>query len=69
MYIPYDYLELKELINGIIADGIITDKERAVLHKKAEENDIDTDEIDVFVDGLIAQMKNHEETTRCHKKM
>ena len=47
---------LETLIQGVIADGIITEKERAVLHKKAEEEGVDIDEIDVYVDGLINQM-------------
>lgn len=47
--------QLETLIQGIIADGIITDKERDVLHKKAEAEGIDIDEIDVYVEGLIAQ--------------
>ena len=47
--------QLEALIQGIIADGIITDKERGVLHKKAEAEGIDIDEIDIYVEGLIAQ--------------
>ena len=45
--------QLETLIQSIIADGFITDKERAVLHKKAEAEGIDIDEVDVYVDGLI----------------
>lgn len=50
--------QLESLIQSIIADGVITDKERAVLHKKAEAEGIDIDEIDVYLDGLIAQTNN-----------
>ncbi len=53
--------QLDLLVQSIIADGKITDKERSVLHKKAETEGIDADEIDVYVDGLIAQMKNNGE--------
>ncbi len=47
---------LESLIQGVIADGIITEKERAVLHKRAEAEGVDIDELDVYVDGLINQM-------------
>jgi len=53
--------QLEAIIQSVIADGVITEKERAVLHKKAETEGIDADEIDVYVDGLIAQMKNNGE--------
>lgn len=46
---------LEKLIKSVIADGEISEKERAVLHKKAEAEGIDVDELDVYVDGLIAQ--------------
>ena len=49
--------QLEQLIQSVIADGVITDKERSVLHKKAAAEGIDEDEIDVYVDGLVAQMK------------
>lgn len=48
--------QLESLIQSIIADGIITDKELEVLHKKAEAEGVDIDELDVYVDGLINQM-------------
>lgn len=49
--------QLEQLIKSVIADGVITEKERAVLHKKAASEGVDEDEIDVYVDGLVAQMK------------
>ena len=50
--------QLEQLIKSVIADGVITEKERAILHKRATAEGIDEDEIDVYVDGLIAQMKS-----------
>lgn len=47
--------QLEQLIRSVIADGVITEKERAVLHKKAAAEGIDESEIDVYVDGLVAQ--------------
>lgn len=49
--------QLEQLIKSVIADGVITEKERAVLHKKAASEGVDEDEIDVYIDGLVAQMK------------
>lgn len=50
--------QIEQLIKSVIADGVITEKERAVLHKRAAAEGIDEDEIDVYVDGLVAQMKS-----------
>ena len=46
---------LEQLIQSVIADGVISEKERAVLHKKAVAEGVDEDEIDVYVDGLLAK--------------
>lgn len=50
MYSP----ELEELIEAIIADGAISEKERSVLHRRATIEGIDTDEIDVVLEGRLA---------------
>ena len=47
--------QLEQRIKSVVADGVITEKERAVLHKRAAAEGVDEDEIDVYVDGLIAQ--------------
>lgn len=47
--------QLEQLIKSVIADGVITEKERAVLHKKAAAEGVDEDEIDVYVDGLVSR--------------
>lgn len=49
--------ELEEIIDAALADGMITEKERAVLHKKAMQEGVDPDEVDVVVDGRLAKMK------------
>lgn len=51
--------ELKELIEAIIADNVITDKERAVLHARAAREGISADEIDVLVEGKLIQRSNN----------
>lgn len=50
--------DLHELIEAIIADGKITDKERRVLHQRAVAEGISIDEIDVLVDGKLMQRQN-----------
>ena len=50
--------DLEQLIEAIIADGVITDKERMVLHHRAEREGISADEIDVLVEGKLIQRQN-----------
>lgn len=50
--------QLEEIIEAALADGVITEKERAVLHKKALQEGVDPDEVDVVIDGRLQQMQN-----------
>lgn len=50
--------DLEQLIDAALADGIITDKERAVIKKRAEKEGIDLDEIDVYLDGRLAKLQS-----------
>ena len=52
--------QLEQLIQSVIADGVVTEKERAVLHKRAVAEGVDEDEIDVYVDGLLAKVEPKE---------
>ena len=45
--------DLIDLIDAVLADGIVTTKERAVLHRKAAALGIDADEVDIFVDARM----------------
>lgn len=45
--------ELEMLITAALADGNITDKERAVLHKRAIAENIDPDELDIILDARL----------------
>ena len=56
--------ELEEVIDAAIADGVLTDKERAVLHKRAQAEGVDPDELDVVIDGRLAKMKRQEDWLR-----
>lgn len=53
--------ELETVIEAALADGVLTDKERAVLHKKAQQEGIDPDELDVVIEGRLAKMKRQED--------
>lgn len=50
--------ELEMLIDAAIADGEISEKERAILHKRAQAEGVDPDELDMIVDARIAKAKN-----------
>lgn len=49
--------ELEELIDSVLADGVITDQERTVLRKRALACGEDPDEVMIIVDGRLAKMK------------
>lgn len=55
---------LEEIIEAALADGVITDKERAVLHKKAQMEGVDPDEVDVVIDGRLQQKYNEVEAAK-----
>ena len=56
--------ELESVIEAALADGVLTDKERAVLHKRAAEEGVDPDELDVVIEGRLAKMKREEDWLR-----
>ena len=49
--------ELEELIESVVADGILTETERQVLITRANKCGEDPDEVLVYAEGLIAKMK------------
>ncbi len=52
--------ELEEIIDAALADGVLTDKERKVLMRRAEEEGVDLDEFEVVIEGRLAKMKRAE---------
>ncbi len=48
--------ELDALIQEYLTDGVLTDKERAVILKKAEGMGLDHDEIDLYIDAQIQKI-------------
>lgn len=56
--------ELEEIIDAALADGVITEKEREVLHKRAQAEGVDPDELDVVIDGRLAKTKKQKDWLR-----
>ena len=48
--------ELDQLIQEYLTDGVLTDKERAVILRKAEGMGLDRDEIDLYLDAQIQKI-------------
>lgn len=51
-------INLDELMQAVIADGVITDKERSVILKKATAAGYDADEVEILLDGKLAEKQN-----------
>lgn len=54
--------QIEELINAILEDGEISEKERKVLHKRALAEGIDPDEVDVIIDARLARLKKQQQS-------
>ena len=48
--------ELDQLIQEYLTDGVLTDKERAVILRKAEKMGLDRDEIDLYLDAQVQKI-------------
>lgn len=55
---PAPTIDLDKLIGAVVADGVITDKERAVLLKKATAAGYDADEVEILLDGKLAEKQS-----------
>lgn len=51
--------ELNQLIDAALEDGVITDKERDILHKRALQEGADPDELDMIIDAKLAKIKKN----------
>lgn len=47
--------EIEKLIEMALADGQVTEKERAIILRKAEKLDIDVDEVEMYLEGKISK--------------
>ena len=52
--------KLEELIDAALADGVLTEKEKQVLFKNAQEMGIDLDESDMVLDSRPVKIKQSE---------
>lgn len=52
-------IDLNKLINAVVVDGVVTEKERSVLLRKAKEAGYDVDEVEILLDAKLyeAQQK------------
>jgi hypothetical protein len=55
--------EIENLINMALADGEVTEKERAIVLRKAEALGLDKDEVEMILDGKIALFNKTTATT------
>ena len=53
--------KLETLITAALADGVLTDKEKNLLFKKAEAMGIDRDEFELVLEGRLAKRKKEME--------
>ena len=56
--------QLEAIIDAALADGTLTDKEREVLHKRAAQEGVDADELDVVIEGRLAKMEKEKDWLR-----
>ncbi len=60
--------ELNELIQEYLTDGVLTDKERAVILRKAEGMGLDRDEIDLYLDAQVQKIDQATDAAARRKK-
>ena len=61
-------IDLEKLMSAVLVDGVVTDKERSVLLKKAKAARYDTDEVEILLDAKLyeAQQKfKNEKSLQC----
>lgn len=52
--------QIEDLINAALADGELTEKEKQILFKKAQEHAIDLDEFEMVLDARLVEIKKKE---------
>ena len=48
---------IENLIKAALADGVITEKERQILFRNAQEQGIDLDEFEIILDARLVELK------------
>ena len=54
--------QLEELINAALEDGVLTEKEKQVLFKKAQSMGIDLDEFEMVLDARLVKLQKEEKS-------
>lgn len=54
--------QLEELIDAALADGVLTEKEKQVLFKKAQSLGIDLDEFEIILDARLIRLQKEEKS-------
>ena len=65
MYDP----QLEKLVDMALEDGVITEKEKDILVKRAKSLGIDLDEFEMYLDSRLASLSNTQNTTTSQKKL
>ena len=52
--------KIEQLINAALADGVLTEKEKQVLFKRAQEQGIDLDEFEMVLDARLVELQKAE---------
>lgn len=52
--------KMESLISAALADGVLTEKEKQILFKKAESMGIDLDEFEMVLDARLVELKKKE---------
>lgn len=60
-------IDIDKLIKAVVVDGVITDKERAVILKKATAAGYDADEVEILLDGRLYEMQTVQKQTEKKK--
>jgi hypothetical protein len=55
---------IEKLVNMALEDGVITDKEREILFRKADALGIDLDEFEMYLENQLGRMKNNAEVNK-----
>ena len=61
-------INLDKLIDAVVADGVITDKERAVILKKAVASGYDSDEVEILLDAKLYEVQQKNKNSEPNKK-
>ena len=53
--------KMEALISAALMDGVLTEKEKQVLFKKAQEQGIDLDEFEMVLDARLVELQRKEQ--------